>query len=40
MTVGAQQSLGDGWSVNASYSLEAMSEATMHSANIGVGYRF
>ena len=40
VTVGAQQSLGDGWSVNASYSLEAMSEATMHSANIGVGYRF
>ena len=40
VTVGAQQELGGGWSVSASYSLEAMSEATMHSANVGVGLRF
>lgn len=40
LTVGAQQELGDGWSVHASYSLEAMSEATMHAANIGAGLRF
>ena len=40
LTVGAQQELGGGWSVHASYSLEAMSEATMHAANIGAGLRF
>lgn len=40
VTLGAQQELGNGWSVHASYSLEAMSEATMHSANIGAALRF
>ena len=40
VTLGAQQGLGDGWSISASYSLEAMSEATMHFANIGAGLRF
>lgn len=39
-TVGAQQELGGGWSVHASYSMEAMSEATMQTANIGAGLRF
>ena len=40
VTIGAQQTLSGGWSVSASYSLEAMNEATMHSANIGMGYKF
>lgn len=40
VTVGAQQELGGGWSVNAGYSLETLSEGTMHSANIGAALRF
>ncbi len=40
VTVGALQELGGGWSVNAGYSLETLSEGTMHSANIGAALRF
>ncbi len=40
VTVGAQQDLGDGWSVNAGYSLESMSEGTMHAAYLGAALRF